>query len=145
MSAKVGGEDLAEDGIAGGVERHNLAVVDEMGVGVGLWFVPIELRHTESWREDFCINSPGEGGEAELFQPGINHLEGLGDRLFRRSLPSVAPALSTLVFGRRQAVVVPFFSSSPSCLVRVRLRCFLPEEQMIRRADLNEFPIFVDV
>ena len=95
--------------------------------------------------EDLRINGPGEGGEAKLLEPSINFMEGLGDRMFRRPVPSVAPALTTLVFGCWRVVVVPLFSSFSPFPMRVRLWCFLPEEQMIRRADLNELPIFVDV
>ena len=98
MSAEARGEDFAKDGVAGGVEGHDLPKVNEAGVGVSLRLIPVELRYTEAWREDLCVNCPGEGREAELFKPGINCLEGLGDGLFRRPFPVVTPALMTLVF-----------------------------------------------
>ena len=44
MSAEARGEDLAEDGVAGGIDGHDLAVVDEVDVGVGLRFIPAEVR-----------------------------------------------------------------------------------------------------
>ena len=116
-----------------------------MGVGVGLCLVPIELRHTEAWREDLCVNGLGEGGEAKLFESGINRVEGLPGGLLRRPFPSVTPTLPSFVLGGWRPAVMPWLSSPPPLLLWVRLWRFLPVKQMVRRAHLNELPVFIDV
>ena len=113
-----------------------------MGVGVGLRFVPAELRKTEARREYLCINGSGEGREAKLFEPGVNRMEGLADGLLRRPFPPVTSVLPSFILRRWGPVMMP---SPPLFLLRIHLLRFGPEEQMIKRANLDEFPIFVDI
>ena len=80
-----------------------------------------------------------------MLESGINRVESLTDGLLRQPFSPMTLALSALIFRCQRAVVLSLFSSLPSLSLRVRLWCFVPGEQMIIRAHLNELPVLKDV